>query len=165
MSFRRRKLANLINSDKHEFTWSDLITDYGSTVSKVIVDPVLAPDANTAAEVTIGSTVTGIYIETNLSREVLTTTGVFHWKVEMIRTGETLVPPNLYYQINRSQTLKRGMEMLPKDIGVVTKRIFYVRIPKGWQRMKANNRIVIRAISTNTNTLNFCGFAIFKEYK
>ncbi len=165
MPYRRGMALRPIVSDKHETTWTNLATDVSSTFTVVLVSPQQPASANAGNEVTIGSRVRSVYIEMQSWPEAVTATSVFHWKVELVRTGETITAPNLYYQTNRSTTLKRGMDATPKDAGTVTKRIFVVKIPRSFQRMKENQLLAIRFISTSATTMNFCGFAIFKEYK
>ncbi len=79
----------------------------------------------------------------------------------MFRDGETLAVPSLYYQSSRSRILKRGMEMLPKDLGTQIKRIFFVPLPKG--RLQENVNVAFRYIATSAEAINICGFAIYKE--
>ncbi len=107
----------------------------------------------------------GIYLEFQFSAEAITNPKVIHWRVMLQRTGQDLTSASGYYQVDRSQILKRGMEMMVKDVGTLVKRINYVRIPKSFQRMKANQKIEFNYQSTSSQTVNACGFAIYKEYK
>ncbi len=163
-SSRSNSLRPIV-SDKHEVTWSDLSADYSGATSKLLIDPVLPGAVSLSTEVGIGSRVFGVYIEFNVSSQVITNTKVLHWTVSMIRKGQTAGSPATYYQDDRSQVLKRGMEMLVKDTGTLIKRIIYVKIPRTFQRMKANQQIYINFRSTSSETLNSCGFAIYKEFK
>ncbi len=160
MVFRRSRFAPR-QTDKHEVSWSNLVQDASSVQSETIIDVVQPPAKNLGTECGIGSHVNGVYFEFNLSANVVTNPKIVHWSVEMFRDGETLAVPSLYYQTSRSRILKRGMEMLPKDLSVQIKRIFFVPIPKG--RLQENVNCAFRYIATSAEAINMCGFAIYKE--
>lgn len=161
MPFRRSQPPIIRN--KHELTWSNL-SQNASTITNVILSlGVESANADTASEVVVGHQVRGIYLEFHFSAETITNAKVIHWSIEQLRTGQTSPNPILYYQDTRSQILKRGMEMLPKDVSTVFKRIVFVRIPKFMQRAKMNQQIVFRYVCSSTETINACGFAIYKE--
>ncbi len=165
MPFRRR-FTPRVKTDKHEITWSDLAIDASSTVTKNIVQGVQTADADTAPEVEVGNHVSSIYFEVNFAAQTITNPKVIHWIVSIAypQTGAQSIP-SLYYQTDRSLILKRGMEMLPADVGTVYKRIFVVKIPKKFQRIAETALIRFRYISTLAETVNVCGFAIYKEWK
>ncbi len=116
-----------------------------------------------ATECSIGSHVKWIYFEINFAAETITSPKVVHWSVNVTPTGMTTGVPSTYYQQDHAYILKRGMEMLPKDVGTVYKRIFVVKIPKVYQRIKDNSAIVFKYIASSAETINVCGFAIYKE--
>ncbi len=99
----------------------------------------------------------------NIGAETITNPKILHWQVIITRAGQTIGAATSYYQAERSQIIKRGMEMLPKDVGTVYKRIFFAPLPKGSTRMRENSEIIIRFQTTSAETINFCGFAIYKE--
>ncbi len=155
----------IIKSDKHEITWSNLAQNAAAQQSVTLSQGVPTADADTATETEIGSRITSIYFEFHFSAQVITNPKVIHWVINAgIQQGETLSTTSTYYQGDRSKIIKRGMEMLPADQSTVFKRIFVVRIPKVYQRVKANSFIQFRYISTSTETINACGIAIYKEY-
>lgn len=160
MVFRRSRYAPR-QTDKHEIAWSNLIEDASSIQSETLIQVVQPASKNVGTECAIGSRVYGVYIEFNLSANVVTNPKIVHWTVEMFRTGETLAVTSLYYQSSRSRILKRGMEMLPKDLGTQIKRIFFVPLPKG--RLQENVNLAFRYIATSAEAINMCGFAIYKE--
>ncbi len=155
-----------VKTDKHEITWSDLAIDAGSTITRVIATGVQTADADTSTEVEVGNHISSVYFEINFAAQVITNPKVIHWIVSLAppNTGTQSVP-STYYQSDRSLILKRGMEMLPKDVGTVYKRIFVVRIPKKAQRVAEGALIRFRYICSSTETVNVCGFAIYKEWK
>ncbi len=153
-----------IKSDKHESTWSNLSQNASSVVNINLITAVNPADKNTGIEVEIGSAVKGIYLEFQFSAEAITSTKIIHWKVAMSREGQTFSTPATYYQADRSQILKRGMEMLPKSVNTIIKRIIYVPIPRSFQRMKDNNQFFFSYIASSSETINSCGIFIYKEY-
>ncbi len=70
---------------------------------------------------------------------------------------------NSYYQDTRAQVIKRGMEMLPSDQSTVFKRIVPVAIPKIYQRQRQGSVIRFDYQCSSTETINACGFCIYKE--
>ncbi len=160
---RRQNALRPINSVKHELTWTKLGTNYQATQTEIIANPVQSPSADN--EVDIGSRVNSVYFEFNCSGSALTNPTVLHWAVQMFRTAQTASGPTLYNQINKSQILKRGMEMIPKDLSTVIKRIFVVKIPPSFRRMRENQQIQIKMQASDTGAINVCGIMIYKEYK
>ncbi len=164
MPFRRRMLSP-VKSDKHEITWSSLAADIGtSTLTVPLVIGVASANKDTATECEVGSRVNSVYLEMNIAAQTTTNPKVLHWEMQGGPEGTTLENPTTYYQGNRSQIFKRGMEMLPTDTSTVFKRIFVVRIPKKMRRIQENGFISILFRCTSTESINICGFAIYKEF-
>ncbi len=122
-------------------------------------------DVNLATEVEVGSIVKWIYLEFHFSAQVITNPKVIHWKLQFIPEGMTTLSPSSYNSGAKSYIIKRGMEMLPKDVGTVFKRIMSVKIPRAYQRVKVNTDLVFEYISTSAETINACGIGIYKVYK
>ncbi len=162
---RRRSSKQPIISDKHEVPWSNLSQDASGQIKILLIEAVQPAAQNVGSEVGIGSAVNGIYLEFQFSAETITSTKIIHWEVELLRLGQAEAVPSAYYQSDRSQILKRGMEMLPKSVNTIIKRIIFVRIPRTFSRMKENQQVFFKYIATSAETINACGFAIYKEYK
>ncbi len=163
MPFRRSR--PVIKSDKHEIEWSQLAANLGTTTFvQNLALGVASADKDTKGEVEIGSRINSIYIEFNCAAQTTTNPKILHWTVQGGAQGTTLENPTTYYQSNRSFILKRGMEMLPSDVATVYKRIFVVRIPPKLRRMTDAGFISILFRATSTETINLCGFAIYKEF-
>ncbi len=162
MPFSRRN-RTIVKSDKHELTWSNLAQDAGSVTVIVLAKGVPTSDKDTPSECVVGSHVRSIYVEMHFSANVVTNPKVISWFLVGKRTGETIGTPNTYNTVERSSIFKRGMEMLPKDLSTVYKRVFVVRVPKKFQRMANNMNIELRYIASSTEAINACGFAIYKE--
>lgn len=164
MPFRRNR--TVIKTDKHEITWSLLAADFGTaTTSILLVDGVEAANKNTSTECMVGSHVRSIYIEMNMAAQTTTNPKVLHWEVLLkpFSASAGSSNPSLYYQVARNQVIKRGMEMLPSDVATVYKRIFVVRVPKKAQRIGLDDQIALVFRCSSTETINVCGFAIYKE--
>ncbi len=162
MPFRRNRAIG--KTDKHENTWSDLAADYGTaTIEKILVSGVDVGAKVGPTDVAVGSHIKWIYIEMNIAAQVITNPKVLHWVVEVRMPGMAGTNPTTYYQDARSFIMHRGMEMLPADVGTVFKRIFVVKVPKSYQRIKQGMLIVLRLRASSTETVNQCGFAIYKE--
>ncbi len=161
---RTRRFAPL-QSDKHEITWSNLAQNASSSVFVQLSTAVQPASKNTAPEVGIGSKIKGFYIEMHFSAETITNPKVIHWII--IRRPQNLSPtaitPTLYYQAGRKFIIKRGMEMLPKDTSTVYKRAFFVKIPPVYQRQGETDTFNLVYQATSAETINACGFCIYKE--
>ncbi len=163
MPFSQRR--PVIKSDKHEVEWSQLAANLGTTTFvQTLALGVASADKDAQGEVEIGSRINAIYVEFNCAAQTTTNPKILHWTVQAGPEGSTLENPTTYYQGNRAQILKRGMEMLPSDVATVYKRIFVVRIPNKSKRMTQAGFISILFRATSTETINLCGFAIYKEY-
>ncbi len=163
MPYRRSRARTTNKSDKHEITWSNIGQNASVAQIQTLAVSVPVGDKDASTEVAVGSHVRGVYIEFQFSAETITSTKIIHWEVGVAITGQTLSVPTLYYQNDRSQVLKRGMEMLPKDVATVIKRIIFVPIPPKFQRFAEGNVLFLSYQASSTETINACGFAIYKE--
>ncbi len=171
MAFRnRRRLQAPILTEKHEITWSNLIQDASTVKNVPLIQGVEVPSA-AADQVETGHKVNSIYIEFNLNGvDGATAPIIFHWLVG--KNPGNLIPfdPILYDQINKKFILKRGMEMLPENNTasgdtIQTKRIFVVRIPPKLRRFDDTDVLRLYYRASSTSPVNFCGIAIYKEWK
>ncbi len=163
---RRRQSLPVIKSDKHEITWSNLSENASSATFISLVLGVNSADKNASNECEVGSHVKGIYLEFHFSSETVTTAKVIHWIVihRPANLSPASITPSLYYQVGRKYIMKRGMEMLPKDVGTVYKRIIFVRVPRVYGRIGITDSINFVYICTSAETINACGIAIYKEF-
>ncbi len=154
-----------VNSEKKEITWSNLSQDASSTIEISLIKGVDPSAVNLATEVSAGSTVKWIYLEFNVSAETITNTKIFHWMVVKKPFGAALgAAPNTYNNDFKRFILKRGMEMLPKDVGTVTKRIMVVKIPPRMRRFGQDDELFFSYIMSSSQTINCCGIGIFKRF-
>ncbi len=158
--FRNR---NTIKSDKHEQTFTELATDASTTRNVNLYTGVSVGDKDTAIEVAVGSHVRWVYCEINFAAQVITNPKTVHWTIRIVPPAASPSVPSQMYQIDRSYVLKRGMEMLPKDVSTVYKRIFVVRIPRAYQRVKEGQKLEFEYVSSSSEQMNSCGIFIYKE--
>ncbi len=168
---RKRTYLRPVKSEKHETTWSNL-AENASTVKSVVLIKATAGEPSASNEVETGSTVHSIYLEFNLNGvDNSGSAQVFHWLIMKNPQGVYgSVDPAIYDADTKKFNLKRGMEMLPEiPLGsggtVQTKRIFVVRIPRGYKRFGENDKLTLFYKSTSSSSINFCGIAIYKEFK
>ncbi len=162
MPFRRRLQAP-IQTEKHEVSWTDFGIDASTPgISKTLLTAVVPANANLATECEVGSIVKWIYLEFQFSAETITNTKAIHWLIGKEPFGTTLKNPILYYQTDKRFVVKRGMEMVPKDVNTIIKRIIVVPVPKKMQRMGRDDKWVFVYTATLAETINACGFAITK---
>jgi len=160
-----------VKTEKHETTWSNL-GENASTVKSVVLIKTTAGEPAVGNDVETGSQVKSIYVETNLNGvDNSGTVQVFHWMIyKNPTTSFAVLDPTTYDSSFKRFILKRGMEMLPEiPLGsggtVQTKRIFVVKIPKVYHRFGELDQLVLSYKSTSASGINFCGIAIFKEFK
>lgn len=173
MVYSRRMSNRLrpVKSEKHEVTWSNL-GENASTLKNVPLINTTAGEPSTPQDVETGSTCRSIYVEFNLNGvDNSGTVAVFHWMISKNPSGAfSVLDPAVYDASTKRFILKRGMEMLPEiPLGsggtVQTKRIFVVRIPPRMSRWGESDKLTLSYKSTSASGINFCGIAIFKEFK
>ncbi len=120
-------------------------------------------DKNNSTEVAIGSHIKWIFCEFNFSAETITNVKTIHWAIRVIPSGQVSSAPNALFQTDRAYVIKRGMEMLPKDVSTVYKRVFTVKIPRKYVRQADNTAISFEWIASSAETVNGCGIFIYKE--
>ncbi len=164
MASRRALALRPVHSEKKENTLSSLATDFGSaTIQLDILEAVQDPTG--IAEIEIGTTVRYIFFELNIAAETITNPKILHWAVvkEPFGTAQPVAPTTVD-GIAKRFILKRGMEMLPKDVSTVFKRIFVVRIPPRLRRMGDSDKLVINFRATSTESINVCLITIARVF-
>ncbi len=161
--FHRR--GGTTNSEKHEITWSLLAADQGAATQTILfAKGVSLGDVTAANEVGIGHKVKYVFIEMNISAETITNPKVVHWTINFNPAGAAIIGnPLTYNPAGKKYIIHRGMEMLPKDVATVFKRVFVVKIPPKYQRIGDGDDLELQLRCSSTEAINFCGFAIYKE--
>ncbi len=154
-----------VNSDKKEITWSNLNQDAGTApINIVIIQAEAISTVNAGFEAGVGARIGSMYFEFHFSAAQTANANVIHWKVIQIPANTTFTNPNVYYQLDRSKTLKRGMEMLPVNVSTVFKRIFTINT-KMFKRLAEGDTIQFVYQASSTQQINACGFVITKVYR
>lgn len=122
-------------------------------------------NVSAAAEEVIGAKIKWWYLEFQFSAETATETKIVHWQLIRKPADNAVEVPTTYYGADKRFIIKRGMEMLPKDVNHVIKRVFFIKVPIGLQRLGRDDNWVFQYISTSSNTQNSCGFAICRPVK
>ncbi len=118
-------------------------------------------DPVTDAQISPGTIVKSAYVEINIAAETITNPKIFHWQLHKNPTAALTFTPTAYNQDTKSWIIKRGMEMLPKNVSTVYKRVFAVRIPGKMRRASEGDIYNLRVQASSTETINFCGFVIW----
>ncbi len=162
MSFRRALRVRPVKSEKEEVTWSNLGINAATAVS---IDLIFAVDSpTTAGQVEIGDTVKNIFLEMNFSAETVTSTKIIHWAIYKLPAGGTAILPSTYDSAQKKQILKRGMEMVPKDVNTIIKKIVSLRIPPRLSRFGDSDRLRVVIQASSTESINWCGICIYKHF-
>ncbi len=154
---------------KHEITWSFLGQNASTSQAVTLIDAVENPA--TSIEVDTASIIKWVFVEFNLNGvDNSGTAQVFHWLIMKVPAGLTVSAANSYNTDQKKFIIKRGMEMLPEiPLGsggtVQTKRQFVVKLPPRLRRFDDGDQLRLVYISTSASGINFCGIAIFKEFK
>ena len=151
------------NIEKHEIVFTTLGINAAADQSITVAQAVDASSKNLSQEVLIGSRITRLYMEINVAAETVTSAKTLEWLIFKAPFGTTIPAPSLYNQTSKRFVIQRGMEMLPKDVGTVFKRIISIKIPKRYQRMGDNDFLIFKYICSSSETINVCGFFIYKE--
>ncbi len=153
-----------VNTEKHETVWSKLSQDASGVQIEELARATDPSGVNLNTEVITGSVIKSLYLEFQFSAETITTTKIVHWMICKLPTGKAIGVPSLYGTADKRHIFKRGMEMLPKSVNTIIKRIVVVKIPKGKQRMGENDVWQLQWIVTSAETVNACGFCIYKHF-
>ncbi len=151
-----------VKSEKVEITSSNLglnnATDLSVNLAEGTKDPVGIDDVD------IGSTIKSIFFELNIAADTITSAKVVHWAIRKLPFGTAIGNPSVYDGSAKRFTLHRGMEMLPKDVSTVFKRVFVVRIPPRLRRIGDGDKLVITFRTSSSETVNICFFAIYRFF-
>ncbi len=153
----------IVKTDKHEVTFSDLASNNSVNNSVTLIEGVDVASKNTSTECAVGSHVKWIFCEFNISAETVTNIKTMHWLFRVIPPLQAPSISSALYASDRSYVLKRGMEMLPKDVATVFKRVFVLKIPKVYQRIKDGQKLTFEYVASSTETTNLCGVFVYKE--
>ncbi len=162
MPFSRRRVSP-IKSNKHEVTFSHLAQDSSSNQTVVLATGTDPANKDNSTEVGIGSHIYWLFCEFNFSAEVVTVVKTVHWTIRYVPPGQTPSSSSQLFGIDRSFVIRRGMEMLPKDLSVVYKRVFAIKIPNRYSRIQDSAQLQFTYVVSSSNATNACGIFVYKE--
>ncbi len=119
-------------------------------------------DVNSGTEVPRGAHVNWVFAEIQFAAETISNPKIVHWQIMFNPTNLETPTPTTFNTNNKRFILKRGMEMLPKDVNTVFKRVFVVKIPRKYQRFGVDDVLEFAFQATSAETINACGFFIYK---
>ncbi len=151
-----------IQSEKHEVSWSNLAQDASSVIPIQICKGQTPLNVSVGNEDVIGVSIRWFYFEFQFSAETITNTKIIHWQFVRRPADNVVGIPSTYYTADKRFIIKRGMEMLPKDVNHVIKRVFSIKVPKHLQRLGRDDVWEFQYIATSAETINSCGFAIYR---
>ncbi len=154
----RRSSRPTLKTKKLEQTVTQLATNLGAGVQTLTLADAPEPVV-LSIDVPVGSKLRWTQIEFNLSAETITNAKTLHWMVVKNPGGLITFTPTTYGQTNRKFVFQRGLEMLPKDVSFLVKRIINVRIPPRYRRMDEDDKLQFVYLASSTETLNFCARA------
>ncbi len=151
-----------VHSEKKETSWSNLGQNASTTISINLAFGKQAADVDAATDVITGSTVRWIYFEFHFAASTITSPKVIHWQIVKRPFNTTISIPSTYNSADKRFVIRRGMEMLPKDVATVFKRVFVVKIPPRMRRIGDQDVIQFQYIASSAESINACGIAIYK---
>ncbi len=157
-----------IHSQKHivQITRSSVVTVSRNTESLINALPIA--DVNTPVEVTEGAIVKAVYIElwlessSNNGFEIVTVI-----KVPESGTGPTFAQMQALNSYTNKKNILFTHQALSANDGVgnpIPVLRQWIKIPKSKQRFGLGDNLMLSISNPSVNTLDYCGFAIFKEY-
>ncbi len=168
MVFRRgSSKGTIIDSQKHEVRYSNLVQAAGVVRFVTIATSVAIEDFALDTDVKIGSVLKAIIFENNWNFEG-NVTGVLDWAIFKSKAGQAIDSTNWNPAVpnkpTRSQVFLSGMEM-PAGINnsASVKRVGAILIPKGKQRMAEGDAWTLAYFASQI--VDACGKFIFKEYR
>ncbi len=158
-----------INSTKH-YVQVTLSSVSGVGVdNQVLVDGVNVTGANLAHEVIEGAEIKAVYVEFWLQNSA-STLGSF--TVALLKTvGSQGLPSSgeildLFTYEGKKNVLYTSQGLSPGNTTALIPVIRqWVKIPKGKRRFGLGDRLCFSIRNNTTDDLNYCGFAVYKEYR
>ncbi len=166
----RSNKGSIIDSDKHEVRFSNLL-ETGATFRAVeIAFGVETETISTDTHVKTGSLIKAIHFEVNFNIEG-NVTSLYDWAIIKVPSGVVISATNYNPAVpnlkTRSHKFLWGMEM-PAGINnsSAVKRIGTLLIPKGKQRMaEGDSWQFVYFLAAAGDIADVCGHFIYKEYK
>ncbi len=157
----------MVHSVKHFAQFSLANVALGGVAAKTIAVSVERPDANLTNEVVEGSTIKAVYLELWVTGDdAVTSSAIF--AVLKRPSGTAAISAAEFAALgdydNKKNILETHQGILPANTSNPL-NIFrhWIKIPKGKQRMGLGDILSVE-IFAQTDGVQFCGFATYKEY-
>ncbi len=157
----------MVTSEKHFIQTSLNVVAAGAMQTQSFAIGVAAVDKNLNTEVAQGSIIKAIYLEYWVSSDDAAQ-GTFIWVIEKIQKSDASVTvgeiAGLNAYDNKRNVLQSGMGLMGNNVQFPSNLVKgWIKIPKGKQRFALGDVLKL-SIFVQTNGMNTCGFAIYKEY-
>ncbi len=157
----------MVHSIKHVVQFTLASVAFGVAAAKTIAIAVAAPDRNLSTEVLEGSTVKAVYLELWQQSDDATTSSAVNI-VEKRPGGHAAATAAemaaLFSYDNKKNVLETHQGLVPSNLqNPVNVYRHWIKIPKGKQRQGLGD-IISTSLLAQSDGLNFCGMAVFKEY-
>ncbi len=158
----------MVHSTKHYVQISISSVAATAKVTEDLVDAVAVNLVTDSDEVAEGSTVKAIYVELS----VLANTALQNFIMVILKVPGSGAGPAfsdmvaLFDYPNKKNILYTTQGLAPND-GVGQPQTIlrgWIKIPKSKQRFGLGDRILLVLANQGDNTVNYCGFATYKEY-
>ncbi len=157
-----------VHSKKHYVQFSLFNVGINAEVPQDLVDSQAVNNVNAVNEVVEGSSVKAVYVElwgqsTGDLTDTLVTLAKFPVNLvdftfaQMAAMGSTANKNNVLF-------LHQGLASNDGVTGPLPLMRGWYKIPKSKQRFALGDRLVLQCAAQGGNTVNFCGFATYKEY-
>ncbi len=157
-----------VHSKKHYVQFSLFNVGINAEVPQDLIDSQSVNNVNTVNEVTEGSGVKAVYIElwaqsTGNQTNTIVTLAKFPVNLvdftfaQMAAMGATANKNNVLF-------FHQGLAANDAISGPTKIMADWYKIPKSKQRFALADRLVLQCAAQGDNTVNYCGFAIYKEY-
>ncbi len=152
-----------VNSEKHFVHYPIEAVASGVRVNKTVLS--VSNALGSADAVRVGSTVKAIYVELWANGATASKTG-FACITKSVGLGDFPTfaeTANMGAYPNKKNVFETHQGIMPSGGNQMAFFRHWIKIPKGKQRMGLGDGIKITISGTGT-VVNFCGFAVFKEY-
>ncbi len=157
----------MVHSKKHYVQFSITNVAFGALATKVLVSAVAPEDVGTVSEVVEGATVKAIYLELwGVSDDATVSSNVFTFEKRPSghAAPSTTEIAALGDYDNKKNVLYTQQGLLPSNLqNPVNLYKGWIAIPKSKQRMGLGD-LVSFTLFAQSDGMQFCGFATYKEY-
>ncbi len=157
-----------VHSKKHYVQMSRFNVGANAEVENVLIDSQAISATNTVEEVIEGSSVKAIYIELwaiGTASDASSIVTLAKFPVNSVEfTFAQMAAMGLTANKNNVLFFHQGLASNDGISGPIPIMRGWYKIPKSKQRFALADRLVLQTACQGADTIDFCGFAIYKEY-